>query len=877
MLSKKKLKQTFANDYNTYYKVPLFENEGFERHTCKECGKGFWSATPRDTCGDSVHEPYSFFRKEKREETYSSFWKKFAEFWQDNGHEVIPRYPVLSRWREDLPFTIASIVDFQRLEQGKVVFEYPANPLMVPQMCLRFPDLANIGITGRHFSCFMMAGQHSFNHPKEGYWKDECLQYNFDFLTKVLKVPKSELVYGEDVWNMPDFSAFGPSMESFSRGLELVNSVFMQYRAAGQGFEELDMKVIDVGWGFERLLWFYNGTSTAYDAVFPKPLALMRRKSGFSEDAELMERYAALSASLDVDSVVNMKQEKMKIAEMMNLSLEEMEKTIAPMQAMYAIADHSRAILFALADGALPSNVSGGYNLRVLLRRAFAFLKEYDFDFELEQIISIHADDLKGIFPELRENIDNVNAVVAAERRKHEQSVKKATSLAREVLLKKEPVTLEKMVTLYESHGVTPELLERVGVKEVPTEFYQRLTEGHVMEKSEPGEKKAKKTIDLPPLEPTEQLYYLEQGTKHAKAKVLHVEPALKILVFDRTIFYPEGGGQHADLGMIENVPVSDVQKQGEVVLHYMEDVSEFRKGSEVLMQLDWAARESISRHHTATHIMIATARKVLGNHVWQHGSSKTPDEAHVDVTHFEKPSREQIKEMEKTANEVVREARPVYLKDLDRGEAEKEYGFRLYQGGCAIGKRLRVLEVKDWDVEACGGLHVGNTSEVGFIKITGVENIQDGVIRLRYKAGPKAIEQIQKDEDILNEACGILSVSKEQLPQSVKRIFEEWKQAKKDLEKLQGNAAEAYAQKLVGEALKMKKTTIAHEVPFDAKGLEILASTIAKTLDCVLWNKEGAIVAATTEKSKQNAVDLLKGAGAKGGGSPKFARGKKG
>ncbi|HLD75897.1 MAG TPA: alanine--tRNA ligase-related protein, partial [Candidatus Norongarragalinales archaeon] len=377
MLSKKALAQTFASDYRKYYEVPLFRNEGFERFSCKLCGKGYWALEEQESCGDSAHVPYSFFREKPRSETYAGFWKKFADFWVKNGHAIIPRYPVVSRWRDDLPFTIASIVDFQRLEHGKVVFEYPANPLMVPQMCLRFPDIANIGVTGRHFSCFMMAGQHSFNHPNEGYWKEECLQYNFDFLTGVLGIPKSELIYGEDLWNMPDFSAFGPSMESFSHGLELVNSVFMQYRASGESFEELDMKVIDVGWGFERLLWFYNGTPTAYDSVFAKPLFLMKKKSGFTLDPKLLQKYASLSAGLDVESVVNVRQEKEKIASLLGLGLEELNRTISPLQAMYAIADHSRSVLFATADGALPSNAAGGYNLRVLLRRAFSFLKEY--------------------------------------------------------------------------------------------------------------------------------------------------------------------------------------------------------------------------------------------------------------------------------------------------------------------------------------------------------------------------------------------------------------------------------------------------------------------------------------------------------------------
>ncbi|MDP2717239.1 MAG: alanine--tRNA ligase-related protein, partial [Candidatus Micrarchaeota archaeon] len=542
---------------------------------------------------------------------------------------------VVSRWRDDLPFTIASIVDFQRLEHGKVVFEYPANPLMVPQICLRFPDIANIGVTGRHFSSFMMAGQHAFGAPKTGYWKEECLQYNYDFLTNVLGVKKDDLIYGEDLWNMPDFSAFGPSMESFAHGLELVNSVFMQFRAAGENFEELDTKVIDVGWGFERLLWYYNGTPTAYDSVFAKPLAFMKRQSGFSVDKGLLDRYAKLSAGLDVETTVNLKQEKVKIAGALGLSLSELEKTIAPMQALYAVADHSRSLLFAITDGALPSNSAGGYNLRVLLRRSLSFIDQYALNVDLEQVMHLHAEDLKDVFPELSENLDDVFRVVDVERKKYRQSMQKASGMARTVVASGQPLTTASMMTLYESHGITPEILEKAAGRalEIPSEFYQKLTERHVMGKDNSDEDSGapvKRKIDVPNVPATVALYYADSQLRQASANILFVDKKNNAVVLDQTVFYPEGGGQAADFGLMEGVLVVDVQKQGGTIVHYVQDASDFSAGMNVLLQVDWDRRESISRHHTATHIMIATARKVFGSHVWQHGSHKDDDEAHV-------------------------------------------------------------------------------------------------------------------------------------------------------------------------------------------------------------------------------------------------------
>ncbi|MFH1056225.1 MAG: alanine--tRNA ligase-related protein, partial [Candidatus Micrarchaeota archaeon] len=184
-VSKEFFRKEFAKDYSKYYSAELFKQEGFERKNCSKCGKSFWTAGEGASCGDSSHEPYSFFKKTPVRETYAGFWRKYSDFWKKNGHDVIARYPLLSKWRDDLFFVIADVVDFQRLEGGKVVFEYPSNPLIVPQPCMRFVDIANVGVTGRHFSGFMMAGQKSFNYPKEkkSYWLDGCLRLNYDFLT----------------------------------------------------------------------------------------------------------------------------------------------------------------------------------------------------------------------------------------------------------------------------------------------------------------------------------------------------------------------------------------------------------------------------------------------------------------------------------------------------------------------------------------------------------------------------------------------------------------------------------------------------------------------------------------------------------------------
>jgi len=866
MVTKDDLRKAFAKDYAKHYSAPILKEEGFQRFECKECGKGYWALEEKANCGDSAHEDYSFFRKKPRDESYASMWKKFASFFEKNGHEVVPRYPVISRWRDDLNFTIASIVDFQRWENGRIAFEYPANPLVVPQICLRFPDIANIGVTGRHLSGFMMAGQHSFG--KEGYWREDCIQYNYEFLTNVLGVKKEELTYAEDVWSMPDYSAFGPCIESFSCGSELVNSVFMQYYWDGKQ-KELPLRVIDVGWGFERLLWYYRGDSTIYDSTFPRHVSFMKKQAGLN-DSKLLEKYARISSRLDVEAVRDFREEKKKIASLLNIDLKELESEIAPMQGVWAIADHTRSLLFALADGGLPSNSAGGYNLRVLLRRALGFANEYSFDFDFEKLFEMHAHDLREVYPELAGALPSVNEIFQVEKRKYAQSLVKARGMTKQILAKSSNLTADKMATLYESHGVTPELIERVAKEQgkevnIPTDYYSKVTSKHVMQ-----EKKHEAKPVFENALKTKRAYYEHPLKFKGKAKVVAAKNGLVAL--DSTLFYPEGGGQCADHGFINKKQVTDVQISHGVIVHSVK--GEFKKGETIELEVDEERRDAITSHHTATHVLNACARSVLGNHVWQCGSRKDSNEAHLDVTHYEKPSWKQVNEIEALANKFIREGHSVKLKEMDRSAAEKEYSYRIYQGGGAIGKRIRIIDVDGIDVEACGGLHKSNTSEIGCFKIIGVEQVQDGVTRFRYKAGPAAVEFIQNEEALIRDACIELKVPKTDLVKGINKLFNDWKERGKQLEKLQKKAAAGLCAELCGEA---KSALIEKELPLGARLLEKVALELSeKGMDAILSNMDGFIVATTAKNSKRDAIELLKKSGAKGGGTKNFARGKK-
>ena len=282
--------------------MKLFDEEGFVRKKCQNCGKYFWTLDDnRTVCPEKPCQQYEFLGNppSSRQFNYVEAWKTIENFFRKNGHESIRRYPVVCRWRPDLYFTIASIVDFQRIESGKVVFDFPANPLIVPQMCLRFSDIANVGVTGRHQTSFCMVGQQALANSS-GYWKDHCIDLDFRLLTSELAIPKEEIIFVEDVWLGP--GAFGYSLVYHVRGLELGNAVFTAYEGTPENYVEYDEKVIDMGAGLERLVWLSQGTFTSDEAIFPSVLRKLRAKTGLSlERDHALDEYYRLAGSLEID------------------------------------------------------------------------------------------------------------------------------------------------------------------------------------------------------------------------------------------------------------------------------------------------------------------------------------------------------------------------------------------------------------------------------------------------------------------------------------------------------------------------------------------------------------------------------------------------
>jgi len=924
---KAQMKPEFHKNYRKYYPAESLESVGFTRKVCKKCGRGFWSAQDRDFCDEpTCSGGYRFIGEKltRKRFGYREAWDEYVKTFGRWGYVPIERYPVVCRWYEDLYFVSAGVNDFQPyVVAGEV--EPPAPAVLEPQFCLRFQDIDSVGVTGRHYSGFIMVGQHTFNtKERHVYFKDEGILQMHEFLTKGLGIKDTEICYHEDVW--AGGGNFGPSMEFFSRGLELGNQVYMQYEVLPDGSSrELRTKVIDMGAGLERWSWFSQGNPMSYDSTFPKVMEYIYKASGVRQDTGFMEKFGRYAGLLSIDDVDDIGSVWGRIANDLGLGLGELKERVYRMRALYAIADHTRSLLTAIHDGALPSNVGGGYNLRTLLRRCWSLNDEFGLNVEVEKVFEKHIEEFGQWYTDLKET-GSLFDIIAVERERYLETQEKG----RKLIEKEKNMTVEKMVELYDSHGIAPDIMQKLTGVEIPDDFYKKVEERHAeVEKAGGEEKKVTVPEGLPE---TVKGYYEDQEKLDFKAKVLKVHDSPPYVVLDKTYFYPEGGGQESDCGEIAGKKVEHVLKDGKVIVHMLEDTTGVEEGATVDCKLNDKRRIQLMQHHTATHIVNASARKVLGPHIWQAGAHKSEEASRLDITHYKAVSAEELGEIEGEAERIVSEAHPVEIKWMKRNEAEGKYGMRLYQGGAVPGTELRIVSIPGVDTEACGGTHLKNTLEAGNIKMLSAKRIQDGVVRLEFTAGGASKKKSGREEQLfanvtgmlgtkdgfdamkLNEAAKTFRVQAEKLPQTIEkfmreygedsqtlaklggrpqdiggakdiaeaseRLFEAWKQNKKSIERVQAKASGGLADEIeakFGESDRVKHMT-------NGLTLKALSETASKAVEkpgrlLILVNKSGDKVNVVVASSgKADASDICKRLCAKlgggGGGNPNLAMG---
>jgi len=812
------------SDLDEAYQLDYFDEAGFRRQECVSCGAKFWSRTDQDTCGEPPCAEYDFIDNPGFDEAYSltEMREAFLSFFEERDHERIDPYPVAAnRWRDDVLLTQASIYDFQPLVTSGTT-PPPANPLCISQPCIRMQDIDNVGKTGRHTMAFEMMAHHAFNaredledpeqyaYQGEVYWKDETVEYCVE-LFEELGADADELTFIEDPW--VGGGNAGPAFEVIYRGAELATLVFMSMEQDPEGdyemkdgnrYSEMDTYIVDTGYGLERWTWMSQGTPTVYEAVYPDMIAFLKDNAGIEltdEEEAVVHEAAKLAGRMDIDEAEDIEAERDTIAAEVGVEVEELRDLMAPLEDIYAIADHCRTLAYMLGDGIVPSNVGTGYLARMVLRRTKRLADGVGVDAPLDELVDMQAERLGY------ENRDTVRDIVRTEVEKYRETLdrggRRVRQLAEEYAERGEAIPTEELVELYDSHGIQPDMVEEIAAEkgvdvDVPDDFYSVVAQRHGGGDGTAEESRTPYADQLSELPETDQLYYEDQQRTEFEAVVLEVfdrDDDTYDVVLDQTMFYPEGGGQPPDHGTLSTddvtAEVTDVQRYGDVIVHTCDE--DPGKGEFVRGQVDATRRKRLMQHHTATHLVIHSARQILGEHVRQAGAQKGTDSSRIDIRHYESVTREQVKRIEALANELVQDNVPVTQEWPDRNEAEERHGFDLYQGGIPAGEQIRLIKVAD-DVQACGGTHVARTGDIGTIKLLGTERIQDGVIRLSFAAGNAAIEATQRTEDALTEAAEVLDVAPEAVPETAARFFDEWKARGKEIEQLKEQLAEARA-----------------------------------------------------------------------------------
>lgn len=773
------------------FRIPFFKENGFVRKFCPHCKSYYWTQDhERENCGDSPCTSYSFIGNPptNRRFTVSEMREKFLSFFELRGHKKIAPYPVIARWRDDLMVTIASIVDFQPyVTEGAI--PPPANPLVISQPCLRFEDIDLVGKTaGRHLTIFEMGGHHAFNYVGETpiYWKDETVRYHHELLTRDLGVPSEAVTYKEGLWSGGGNAGF--DLEGCVNGLEISTLVFMMFRVVESNFEPMPIQVVDTGYGIERWTWLSQGSPSAfhaiYDSLLPEVLDWVNIRVLDEEAIAKITQSSYMQSS---------KERRLKyLAGITKIDEVLLESCLESLEGIYAALDHTKSLVFILSEGVIPSNVREGYLARLLYRRAFRLMRRSGIENRLPELIEGQIRLWRRDFPQLEKMKDEIMESIEAEDEKYRETLRRGSEMVkRRVKSKKGSLSREELVDFYDSHGLTPEDVKEaaheIGVAvSIPDDFYTLVARRHMsVEKQVMDQEIDDLSKKVKEIEHTKSLFYSDPYLKEFEGTVVLVIDD-EYVILKETAFFAEAGGQVSDRGWIiqglEKLPVVDVKLVNGVILHKVNGAGMLKLGDKVRGLVDWERRKALMQSHTATHIILGAARKVLGEHAWQAGAQKDVQRSRLDISHFRRLSIEQVESIERLANQVVIEGRAVTCKFMPRNEAEAEYGFRLYQGGVVPGKEIRIVDIEDWDVEACGGTHVRNTSEVGLIKIIETERVQDGVERIIFTVGSHAISEVQKRDRILSEIAEILGVQRDHLTKAAREMVNEAKSLRQRL-----------------------------------------------------------------------------------------------
>ena len=921
--------------------LTVFHENGYVRKQCRVTDLWFWTTDQsRDTCGDTSEDEYTFIGKPliqgyemRGKDLKDAMREAFLQFFENVEHTRIAPYPVLARWRDDIHLTIASIADFQpHVTSGEV--EPPANPLTISQPCIRLTDVDAVGRSGRHLTTFEMMAHHVFNRPEEGrmfYWMEECVQYCHDMFTKTFGIDSKEITYVENPWCGGGNA--GAAVEVIVGGLELATLVFMNLEEHPEGdvelkgdrYREMPLQIIDTGYGLERFCWAAAGTPTIYEAIYPDTVEWLKQLSGFENIAkqwselnldDVLGEMSRLNGIMNIEAGVDGEKLRSIFIERLSqrghiLSEEQFSSITEPLARIYAIPDHLHALCNMLGDGLVPSNAKAGYLARMMARRTLRLRDELGLDVSLSQL-AIHHIEVNLGNSKMKQTRDGLCTILDLEEQKYAEMLRKGGNVIltqlRNLNKSSESIDDEILFTLNDSHGIPPDMVislaKESGWNHVKLRigFSAEMAERHaLMAKKAASVVIVKKLVDAPNSLPiTKSLYYEDVQQREFDASVLFCGPlngddlpegASHGIILDRTCFYPEGGGQEGDYGSLSTDSnlrnVLDTRTSGSHIVHLVDGA--FEVGDLVHGSLDWDRRKQLMDHHTSVHIVGGAARRILGPHIYQAGANKSVESARLDITHFKRLTRDDLDAIESMANEIIGQVQRTDKTELNRKDADKKYGFDLYQGGAPKGDSIRVLRISDHDVQACGGTHHDEPGQIGSIRVIRSTAVQDGVERLHIVAGQAALNYAREQDELLRRTVDIFGINSEDLPRTAERFFTEWKEQRKRIQHLE---AEIVRIKTSGgddsSHSKDGVRIVVMESDGDLKQMtkmlkELTLDTSNPTL-AILGSRVGGgkLMIATTEDTiaseRYNAVDILRKISplisGGGGGRPTFAQG---
>ena len=921
--------------------LTVFHENGYVRKQCRVTDLWFWTTDQsRDTCGDTSEDEYTFIGKPliqgyemRGKDLKDAMREAFLQFFENVEHTRIAPYPVLARWRDDIHLTIASIADFQpHVTSGEV--EPPANPLTISQPCIRLTDVDAVGRSGRHLTTFEMMAHHVFNRPEEGrmfYWMEECVQYCHDMFTKTFGIDSKEITYVENPWCGGGNA--GAAVEVIVGGLELATLVFMNLEEHPEGdvelkgdrYREMPLQIIDTGYGLERFCWAAAGTPTIYEAIYPDTVEWLKQLSGFENIAkqwselnldDVLGEMSRLNGIMNIEAGVDGEKLRSIFIERLSqrghiLSEEQFSSITEPLARIYAIPDHLHALCNMLGDGLVPSNAKAGYLARMMARRTLRLRDELGLEVSLSQL-AVHHIEVNLGNSKMKQTRDGLCTILDLEEQKYAEMLRKGGNVIltqlRNLNKSSESIDDEILFTLNDSHGIPPDMVislaKESGWNHVKLRigFSAEMAERHaLMAKKAASAVIVKELVDAPKSLPiTKSLYYEDVQQREFDASVLFCgslngddlpEGASHGIILDRTCFYPEGGGQEGDYGSLSTDSnlrnVLDTRTSGSHIVHLVDGA--FEVGDLVHGSLDWDRRKQLMDHHTSVHIVGGAARRILGPHIYQAGANKSVESARLDITHFKRLTREDLDAIESMANEIIGQVQRTDKTELNRKDADKKYGFDLYQGGAPKGDSIRVLRISDHDVQACGGTHHDEPGQIGSIRVIRSTAVQDGVERLHIVAGQAALNYAREQDELLRRTVDIFGINSEDLPRTAERFFTEWKEQRKRIQHLE---AEIVRIKTSGgddsSHSKDGVRIVVMESDGDLKQMtkmlkELTLDTSNPTL-AILGSRVGGgkLMIATTEDTiaseRYNAVDLLRKISplisGGGGGRPTFAQG---